>query len=200
MPKQGHTDIICILDRSGSMGSIKNDAIGGFNTFIEAQRKVPGTATVTLVLFDNEYLVPYSNVDIRQVNLLDDSTFVPRGNTALFDAIGKTVNDTNERIGKMADADKPEKVIVCILTDGEENASHEFKNHQIKEMIEKQRSEKKWEFAFLAANQDAFTAAKSMGISQDYTSGFVSDSKGTKAAYLAMSSMTKRYRTDPTNN
>lgn len=194
MPRQGHTDIICIIDRSGSMGSIKNDAIGGFNTFIDAQQKVPGTASVTLVLFDHEYLVPYSNIDIRQVNLLDDTTYQPRGNTALFDAIGKTINDTNERLDKMIDSDKPEKVIVCILTDGEENSSHEFKSHQIKEMIEKQKNEKKWEFAFLAANQDAFAAAQSMGISKAFTSSFVSDSVGTKAAYLSMNEMATRYR------
>lgn len=193
--KANHTEIVCIIDRSGSMEAIKNDAIGGFNTFIEAQKQVPGTASISLVLFDNEYLTPITCVDIKTVEPLTDKTFVPRGSTALLDAIGRTINEIGSRLSSMQECDRPEKVMVCILTDGQENASHEFTSQKIKEMIEHQRDKYKWEFAFLAANQDAFASASTIGISKKMTANFTANSAGTRGAYINMSAMTTNYRT-----
>jgi hypothetical protein len=186
MPKKDHTHLVCILDRSGSMGSVAGDAIGGFNTFLEDQKKQPGTMTVSLVLFDNEYLMPVKNEEISKVEPLTSKTFVPRGMTALLDAIGKTINDTNAELAKLPKKELPENVIVCILTDGQENASKEFKREQIKQMIENQKKDHGWEFVFLAANQDAFSEAGSIGIDRDNTFNYRSDSKGTKDAFNMM--------------
>ncbi|MDY0017646.1 MAG: vWA domain-containing protein [Candidatus Delongbacteria bacterium] len=184
MPKKDHTQLICVLDRSGSMESVADDAIGGFNTFIEEQKKQPGTMSVTLVLFDHEYLVPFKNRDIVKVEPLNRKSYVPRGMTALLDAVGRTVNEAGSELSQMKEKDRPEKVIVCILTDGLENASKEFKIEQIKKLIEHQKEKYSWDFVFLAANQDAFEEGGSMGIDAAYTSNFVSDSKGTKDAFV----------------
>lgn len=194
MAKTNHTEIVCIIDRSGSMESIKNDAIGGFNTFLDAQKKVPGTASVSLVLFDNEYLNPIKNQDIKAVEPLTSKTFVPRGGTALLDAIGRTLNEVGARLSTTPENDRPEKVMVCILTDGQENSSREFTRPKIKEMIEHQRDKYKWEFAFLAANQDAFAEAGSMGISANMTANFTPDAAGTKRAYASLDMMATSYR------
>jgi uncharacterized protein YegL len=113
MPKQNHTEIVCIIDRSGSMESIKTDAIGGFNTFLEAQKKLAGTASISLVLFDNEYETPIQNTDIKSVEPLTEKTFVPRGSTALLDAVGRTVNEVGTRLASIQEQERPEKVIVC---------------------------------------------------------------------------------------
>lgn len=192
--RKNHTELVCVLDRSGSMESIRQDAIGGFNAFLEGQRKVPGTASVTLVLFDNEYQVVHEAVDLAVVKDLTAVTFVPRGSTALLDAVGRAINSVGARLDKMAQDDRPEKVMVCILTDGQENCSHEFKLERIKEMIEHQRTKYAWEFAFLAANQDAFATAGGMGISTKCTANFTPDSAGTKRAYADMSLMACAYR------
>jgi hypothetical protein len=196
MSKKGHTEIVCILDRSGSMESIRADAIGGFNTFIEGQKKVAGTASVSLVLFDHEYSIAYSNIGLNEVKLMDSATFVPRGSTALLDAIGRTINDVGARLSNMLEDDRPEKVMVCILTDGYENCSKEFTKSKIKEMIELQRNQYNWEFSYLGANQDAFAEAGNLGISKQYTAGFVANAVGTRCAYASMDTMIGSYRTN----
>jgi uncharacterized protein YegL len=195
MPKKNHAEIICILDRSGSMQSIASDAIGGFNTFIEEQKKVPGTASVSLVLFDNEYLKIYENKNLNEVETLTAETFIPRGMTALLDAVGRTINTVGERLSQTPEEDRPEKVMVCILTDGLENASTEFTKNKIKEMITHQREKYSWEFAFLGANQDAFAEAGAIGISQVYTASFLSTEEGTRKAYGHLNKMSSSYRT-----
>jgi len=199
MSKKNHAEIICVLDRSGSMTSIASDAIGGFNTFIEDQKKVPGTASVSLVLFDHEYLNIYENKNINEVEELTDKTFVPRGMTALLDAVGRTINAVGERLSKTLEEDRPEKVMVCILTDGFENQSKEFTKDKIKEMITHQREKYSWEFSYLGANADSFAEAGSMGISQIYTANFVSTGEGIQTAYKSMSKMSSSYRTGQNN-
>jgi uncharacterized protein YegL len=194
MPKKDHTEIICVIDRSGSMSSIKTDAIGGFNTFLEEQKKEEGTASVSLVLFNTEYEMPVNNVEISKVEPLTNKTFVPAGSTALLDAVGKTINEVGARLSKTEESERPENVIICILTDGEENSSREFTLPKIKEMIEHQRKVYDWEFIFLAANQDAFAEAGRMGISADSTSNFFASSEGTKEAYTKMCEMTSVFR------
>ena|ERR1700759_2404450 len=183
-------EIICITDRSGSMQTIRDDVIGGFNSFLKEQKAVPGEAKITFTQFDSDYEVVYQAKPIQEAPDLDAATFVPRGNTALMDAIGRTLNTQGERIAKDGWA---EKVIVCIITDGQENSSREFKQPQIKEMIE-HAQKNGWSFIFLAANQDAFAVGASYGISGATTQNFVATGAGTRAAYMATANMATQLR------
>jgi uncharacterized protein YegL len=187
-----NVEIACVIDRSGSMSAIRNDAIGGFNTFLAEQKAVPGEAKLTLVLFDHEYFVLHDAVDIQNVPALKTEDFVPRGTTALFDAVGRTIDSIGARLDKAAT--KPDKVIVVILTDGVENASHDYERSRIAEMIKHQQEKYSWEFVFLAANQDAFKAADALNIKSSNTAGFTASSVGTRSAYTLASNMTKGYR------
>ena len=155
------TDITMVVDRSGSMESIRTDAEGGINSFVDQQKKEPGDALLTLVQFDTEYEFVHSGTPIKQVPAF---TLVPRGATALLDAIGRAVNETGARLAKMGESQRPGLVAFVIVTDGAENSSREFKREQIREMIEHQQSVYKWQFTFLAANQDAFAEGAAMGI------------------------------------
>lgn len=188
------TEIISIIDRSGSMATIASDAIGGFNTFLVDQKTVPGEARMTLALFDDKYDVLYAGKTLAEAEPLTDKTFVPRGGTALLDAIGRTLNEQGARIKADGWADK---VIVCILTDGGENQSREFRQDQIKEMVKHAESHG-WSFVFLAANQDAFAAGAGYGISAAHTMAFAANAAGTKTAYASMSNTTRSLRVEPT--
>ena len=161
MSKKNLTDITVVLDRSGSMSSIREEAENGLNHFISEQKEIPGYANFTLVKFDTEYEVAHKGVNIQEVG---ECTIEPRGMTALLDAVGKAINETGERLRDMEEASRPGLVVFVIVTDGAENSSHEFTKAQIKEMIEKQQSTYSWQFTFLGANQDAFAEASSMGI------------------------------------
>jgi hypothetical protein len=148
---------------------------------------LPGDALVTLVLFDDKYEVPYRNKPINEVPLLTDKTFVPRGSTALLDAIGRTINHVGTILDSLVEDERPEHVIVVILTDGEENASHEFTNEQIKEMITHQTDVYNWQFIYIAANVDAFATAAQYGINLNSTYNFEATREGTQTAYRTMS-------------
>lgn len=187
------TEIIAITDRSGSMGSLRGDVIGGFNQFLSDQAAVPGAARMTYTQFDDIYEVLYQAVPIQEAPPLTPAMYVPRGSTALLDAIGRTLNVQGKRIHSEKWADQ---VIVCIITDGQENASREFTFDQIKDMI-KHAEGHGWKFVFLAANQDAFAAAASYGISGQYTRAFGATSKGVAQAYADTSAMTTALRTQP---
>lgn len=188
-----NVEIVCILDRSGSMSSIRSDAIGGFNAFLKDQKSVPGAAKLTLVLFDHEYIVLHDAVKLEDVPELSASDFVPRGSTAMFDAIGRTIDAICGRLDK-SDT-KPDKVIVAILTDGEENASREYSSDRVAKMIKHQQDKYAWEFVFLAANQDAFRAGAALNIKSCNTANFVASSAGTADAYSYMSNTTRNMRT-----
>jgi hypothetical protein len=196
MRKSNHTEIVCIIDRSGSMSDIKNDAIGGFNSFLESQKKLPGSASLSLALFDHEYLIPFQNRDIQSVEPLTDKTFVPRGQTALFDAVGRTINEVGARLAATPEPERPEKVLVCIVTDGEENSSRRFSRSQIREMIEHQRGKYNWEFAFLAADQDAFAEAESMGISAKMAVNFERTPAGARIMSQGLHDIAREFRAD----
>lgn len=155
------TDITLVIDRSGSMEAIREDAEGGVNAFVREQAKQPGEALLTLVQFDTQYEFVHEGVPVQQVPAY---RLAPRGRTALLDAVGRAINETGERLAKMAEADRPGLVIFVIVTDGEENASAEFSKAQIKAKIDHQQSQYKWQFTFLGANQDAFAEAGGMGI------------------------------------
>lgn len=196
MAKKDFAEIVCVIDRSGSMKKIRTDAIGGFNTFVEEQRKVPGEASLTYTQFDTEYEIVYSNKSLNEVPVLTEETFVPRGFTALLDAIGRTINEVGERLAKTEEKDHPEKVIFTILTDGKENASSEFSREQIFEMITHQKENYSWEFIFLGANQDAIRAGVSLGVSKKDSFNFDATKKGIRVGYGAMGQTVTSYRTN----
>lgn len=186
------TEIIVITDRSGSMNKIRQDVIGGYNTFIKEQKEVPGEAKVTYTQFDNVYEVVYAGKPLNEAPLLDTNTFVPRGGTALLDAIGRTLNAQGHRIATEKWADL---VVVCIITDGEENASCEYTKERIQEMTS--HAEKNgWKFVYIGANQDSFQVSKGLGMAGAISINYVADSFGTSTAYAGMSTTLRSMRTN----
>ncbi len=177
------TEIACVIDRSGSMSSICSDAIGGFNSFLVGQQAQPGEARLTLVLFDHEYDVRYRGAPLHAVQPLDTTIYVPRGTTALLDAVGRTIDDLGLRLHHPPEAERPSKVIVAILTDGAENASKDYTYQRVAQMIRHQRERYSWEFIFLAANQDAIAAASRLAIDAQDTVTFAATGNGVRAAY-----------------
>jgi len=192
--KEGYTHIGVVLDRSGSMQSCLSDTIGGFNSFLSSQKEVDGDATITLVQFDDKYEVVCEMTPLKEAEGLNSRTFVPRGSTALLDAIGRTMNDTEHAISEIEEADKPEKVIFVIITDGGENASKEFKRDSIMEMIERHRKEDNWEVVFIGANQDAIKAGGSIGVRAGASYDYDQSSRGTQVMYSCLTQSMSSYR------
>jgi len=192
--KKGLSEIICIIDSSGSMDLIKNDAIGGFNSFLEEQKKLPGEATLTLIQFNTDYNVIHENKPLSDVNPISDKDYIPMGSTALLDAVGKTVDSTGRRLANTPEENRPEKVIVAILTDGQENASRSYDLSKISDMISHQKEKYSWEFIFLGANQDAFAEAAKIGIDSKDTINFAATNDGIRTAYTNMSDSVRAYR------
>lgn len=184
------TDITLVVDRSGSMDTVREDAEGGINTFMREQAGEPGEALLTLVQFDTEYEFLHRGVPIRDV---PPYKLVPRGMTALLDAVGRAINETGERIAKMEESDRPGLVVFVVMTDGLENSSKEFSKAQIKEMIERQQSQYNWHFTFLAANQDAFAEAGALGIGAGGAANFSAHKFA--PAYAALDRKLRRMRT-----
>ena len=176
-----NTEIIVITDRSGSMASIAKDVIGGYNTFLRDQKAQPGEAKLTYAQFDDKYEVVLAGVPLASAPELTDTTFVPRGGTALLDAIGRTLNEQGARIKTEQWA---QLVVVCVITDGGENSSREFSRDRVKEMT-KHAESNGWKFIFLAANQDAFAAAYSFGSTGQYAGNFTANAAGTQSAYVS---------------
>ena len=191
--KQTYTDITVILDKSGSMSPLVKDTVGGFNEFLVKQQSVKGKADLTLIQFDTNYQVVHENRPIKDVPKLTIDTYRPGGMTALLDAVGRTITDKKKRFSSMG-KNKPSQVLMVIITDGEENSSHEYKKAQIKSLIEDGEKEK-WNFMFLGANQDSFHEAGAIGISQKMSADFSGTSKGIRCAFSAMSTKTASYRT-----
>ncbi len=157
-------DITVVLDRSGSMACIADDTIGGFNTFVKSQQEQGGVTKLTLVQFDSQYEVVHDAIEIDSVSELTLETFVPRGSTALLDAIGRRVTETRVRIEGLPEDEKPDTVIFVIITDGHENSSREFKREQVKSLIQDCEDNLEWDIVYLGANQDAWAVAEAMGI------------------------------------
>jgi hypothetical protein len=183
-------DITVVVDRSGSMSSCRTDAEGGLNHFIDEQKNGPGHAVLTLVQFDTEYEFVHKAIPIKDV---PKYTLHPRGGTALLDAVGRAITEAGERLSAMSEADRPALVVFVILTDGQENSSKEFKKAKIKEMIQHQTDAYRWQFTFLAANQDAFAEGSDLGVPTAAIMNFSHST--TKQAYAAASSNTSRMRT-----
>lgn len=192
--KQNYSDITVVLDRSGSMGVLTNEVIGAFNTFVDEQKQVEGEATFTLIQFDDRYEVNCEAINIQDASHLDETTYVPRGMTALFDAVGKTILSTGKRLSAMAEPDRPEKVIFLIQTDGEENASKKFTLDQIKAMIKEQQEVYSWEFVFLGANIDAVSVAADIGIKRDRAMKYANNADGISEALCSLSTNLASFR------
>ena len=200
MAKNGLTEILCVIDKSGSMASLTSDVIGGFNQFLADQKACPGEARLTLMLFDTSYNMKYKSEPIKNVKDLDNKSYTAGGCTALLDAIGRTVTESGTLFDSRSDDEKPEKVVCLIMTDGQENSSKEHTREAIKQMIERQKNEWGWEFVFIGANQDSFTEANSIGISAASTANFAATGQGVRAAYSGMSANLCDYRTSAKNN
>lgn len=179
--KSGHSEIVMVLDRSGSMHECQEATVGGFNQFIRDQQDMPGSANVTLVQFDDQYEVVHDAVALPDVPELNCQTFVPRGSTALLDAIGKAINGCAARF-------RNNKVIFVILTDGLENASKEYKREQICDLI-KQREANGWTFVYIGANQDAIAEGASLAIPAVRSVNYAATPEGTHEAYRSASLM-----------
>ena len=179
------TDITFILDRSGSMSGMTNDVIGGYKSFIEKQRAEVGECVFSLVQFDDQYETPFTAVPIQNVS--SELRYYPRGSTALRDALGKTINRVGERLRKIRERDRPSKVIIVVMTDGEENASHEFSMEQIRTMVQHQTDQYQWEFLFLGANIDSFSVGTSYGVQLNKISNYSYTSGGLRAALETVS-------------
>lgn len=181
------TEMVFILDRSGSMRGLECDTIGGYNSLIEKQKKEEGEAVITTVLFDDQYEMIHNHAAIKKVKPMNGKTYYARGCTALLDAIGKTINHVGNRYKYAPDNEIPSKTMVVIITDGHENASREYNLQQVKAMIEHQKEKYDWEFLFLGANIDAVNTAAGFGITEDRAVTYRPDSEGTRMNFDAVS-------------
>lgn len=176
--KKGLTELVFILDRSGSMGGLESDTIGGFNSMINKQKEEPGEALVTTVLFDDRYEVIHDRFKIEMIRPLTQKEYFARGCTALLDAVGRTIDKIDRIQNYLPEEEKAEKVIFVITTDGLENSSRDYSYNRLQKMIENQKKKNNWEFIFLGANMDAVSEAKKFGISEDRAVTFENDSQG----------------------
>ena len=187
------TELVFILDRSGSMSGLESDTIGGFNAMIEKQKKQDGACFVSTVLFDNESVVLHDRLPLSRVPLMTETDYQVGGCTALIDAIGGAIRHISRVHKYIREEDVPEHTIFIITTDGMENASREFSSKEVKRMIE-DKKELGWEFLFLGANIDAVETAKHFGIDESRAVTYRSDKKGTRMNYAAMSSAISQLR------
>jgi uncharacterized protein YegL len=189
------TEIIFMLDRSGSMAGLESDTVGGFNAFVKKQSELAGETILTTVLFDDEYEVLWNGIDARKAKLTEDEYYV-RGTTALLDAVGKTILAVGYRLAKTKEDRRPGKVIFVITTDGMENASSEFTYRKVKELIQHQQEKYNWEFIFMGANIDVAKEADSLGINVENSFKFEASEKGIENMYemVSESIMKKRMK------
>ena len=176
--KNGKTELVFILDRSGSMAGLVSDTIGGFNSMIDSQKRTKGDCLVTTVLFDTRFTRLHDRVPLQDVKPLTREDYVPGGCTALLDAMGDTIRHVAHIHKYSRREDVPENVLFVITTDGLENASHRYSAAEIRKMVDHEQEKYGWQFLFLGANIDAFSAAESIGIRKEMTSSFLADSRG----------------------
>ena len=185
--KKNLTELVFILDRSGSMAGLEDDTIGGFNAMIETQKGEPGEALVSTVLFDNVSEVIHDRVDIQKIEPMTRKEYYVRGCTALLDAVGGAIHHIGNVHKYAREEDRPEKTLFVITTDGMENASHEYSYERVRKMIEHEKEKYGWEFIFLGANIDAAKEAARFGICEDRAANYHADSAGTAVIYEAVS-------------
>ena len=196
--RKGLTEVVFILDRSGSMSGLEADTIGGFNSMIEKQRKEEGEAYISTVLFDDQTEVLYDRVPVGKIKPMNDRQYYVRGCTALLDAIGGAIHHIANVHKYAREEDRPEKTLFIIITDGMENSSHLYTYEKVKKMVEMEKEKYGWEFLFLGANMDAIAAAKNFGIEEDKAVEYRSDDIGTRLNYAVMSEAICEFRTKGT--
>jgi len=184
--KTHYSEIAFVLDRSGSMQSCREAAVEGFNSFLQDQQGTEGLARLTLILFDNEYLMPIDALPVAEILPLGDDSYIPRGSTALLDAIGRTIDELGARLAALPVKDQPVQVIVAILTDGLENSSQYYTWQQIAAAITRQREQYRWRFLFLGANQDAIATAARMNVTAASAATYVADAAGLHASSMSL--------------
>lgn len=188
------TELVFILDRSGSMGGLEKDTIGGFNGMIEKQKKEEGKAFVTTILFDDKIETLHDRIELQNIQPLTDKDYYVRGCTALLDAVGSTINHVTQIHKYIREEDVPSKTMFIITTDGMENSSHEFNYAKIKSMIE-EKQKLGWEFIFIGANIDAVTEGAKFGISADRAVNYMADKAGTSVMFESVSASVSEMRT-----
>jgi uncharacterized protein YegL len=192
--KKGLTELVFILDKSGSMAGLEKDTIGGFNSMLQKQRSEQGECRVTTVLFDNRYTLLHDRIDIQAVSPMTEKEYCVGGSTALLDAIGRTIGKISAVQENTAEDFRAEKVIFIIITDGEENSSREFSAPEVKKLIRREKEAHGWEFLFLGANINAVETAGRFGISADKAVDYVPDREGTALNYAAMCEAVSEFR------
>ena len=192
--KNNITELVFILDRSGSMAGLESDTIGGFNSMIQKQKKEDGECFVSTVLFDNESEVLHDRIKLDDVPEMTDDDYIVRGCTARIDAIGDAIDHIGNIYKYARPEDVPENTMFVITTDGMENASHRYNSEEVKKMIERQKEEFGWEFLFIGANIDAVETAARYGIGSDRAVNYNSDSKGTEILYASVTNAVSRVR------
>lgn len=192
--RKGLTEVVFILDRSGSMSGLEADTIGGFNSMIAKQKKEEGEAYISTVLFDDTCEVLYDRVPVNKVEPMNDNQYYVRGCTALLDAIGGAIHHIGNVHKYAREEDRPEKTLFIITTDGMENASRQYSYEKVKEMVERQKEKYGWEFLFLGANIDAIDVAGKFGIDSNRALNYVSDHKGTQLNYEVLNKTVSEFR------
>ena len=192
--RKGLTEVVFILDRSGSMSGLEADTIGGFNSMIAKQKKEEGEAYISTVLFDDTCEVLYDRVPVNKVEPMNDNQYYVRGCTALLDAIGGAIHHIVNVHKYAREEDRPEKTLFIITTDGMENASRQYSYEKVKEMVERQKEKYGWEFLFLGANIDAIDVAGKFGIDSNRALNYVSDHKGTQLNYEVLNKTVSEFR------
>lgn len=187
------TELVFILDRSGSMGGLEKDTIGGFNAMLDKQKQEKGQARVTTALFDNSYELLHDRLDLQAVNPISDQDYFVRGSTALLDAIARSVMKVDSVMKATTEQFRPDKVLFVIITDGMENASHRFTAQQVQALVNARR-EMGWEFIFLGANMDAIAVAQDYGINPNMAQTYRNDAKGVNMNFQAVHEATRSFR------
>ncbi|MDV4149904.1 hypothetical protein R0131_03560 [Clostridium sp. AL.422] len=198
--KNNLTELVFILDRSGSMAGLEKDTIGGFNSMLKKQKEEEGEAIITTVLFDNHYEILHDRINIKGISPISDKEYFVRGTTALLDAVGRTIRKIENAHKHTLESERPSKVLFVITTDGMENSSTRYNYEKIKMMIEDKKKEFGWEFIFLGANIDAVNAAESIGISEDMAANYNCDSEGTMLNYEVISETVSSLRANKSIN
>ena len=195
--KTNLTELVFILDRSGSMGGLESDTIGGFNSMLAKQQAEPGECRITTALFDHQCELLHDRIDIKAVSPMTEREYFVRGSTALLDAVGRTINKIGSVQKNTAEEYRADKVLFVITTDGMENASREYSYSKIKSMIERQKSKYGWEFVFLGANIDAVDVANRFGVAPNRAQNFHNDSEGVALNYAVVSEAVSAMRAAP---
>ena len=193
--KKKLTELVFILDKSGSMSGLEADTVGGFNSLVEKQREVEGECLVSMILFNDKSELIYDRHSVSEIRKMRKSDFTVGGTTALMDALGAAINHISKIHKYIREEDVPENTIFVIMTDGMENASHIFSDSEVKALVEEKKEKCGWQFIFLAANIDAVETARKYGIDEDSAANYCSDSQGTKLTYEAVNDAVENYRT-----